>query len=116
MGIFDRFRGRNRVEDVEEARRLAEIENEARKRREEEEREARIRQKTDELRNQEATGRGGSPINPSTIIKVTQERHFWLAFLLWIIFIFLLLYFGAYKYILPNWLKINFNVFGLVVY
>ena len=119
MGIsdkFNRFRGRNRVDDVEEARRLAEIENEARKRRDEEEKEARIRKKTEELHNedaQDATGRGGGLIN---VYNIQKGTHSWIAYILWTIFIFLLLYFGAYKYVLPSSLKIEFNFFGIFVY
>ena len=33
MGIFDRFRGRNRIDDIDEAKRQAEIEDKLRERR-----------------------------------------------------------------------------------
>ena len=123
MRIRDWFRGLRRVKDEGKAIEEALIEEAARKRikaerekRESEQRERDIQAKTDELRGQEARGRGGSPINITSIVKVTKERHFWLAFLLWVIFIFILLYLGAYKNVLPSWLKIEFNFFKLVVY
>jgi len=97
MKIFDRFRSRNRVDDTVEVRRSADIENEARKRREEEEREARVRKKTEELRNQDATGKGGSLINVTSILK-PESKHsyfFWVIIVLTILLI--LWYFNIWR-------------------
>ena len=92
MGIIDRFRSRNRVDDVEEARRLAEIENEARNRREEEKRKKRL-QEEDEPN--EAKPKGKSLIYPTTIVNVGSKKNFWFwVLLLFIIFLIISWYYG----------------------
>ncbi|MEK6943113.1 MAG: N-acetylmuramoyl-L-alanine amidase [Nanoarchaeota archaeon] len=53
MGIIDRIRGRNRVDDTEETREDALLEEEARQRIKDDEREARIEKKKNQLRNKD---------------------------------------------------------------
>ncbi|MBI2654630.1 glucosaminidase domain-containing protein [Candidatus Woesearchaeota archaeon] len=72
--VLDRIRNRGRIEDSEEAEREALIEDEARARIATAERERRVHERTQELspqqeapQQEQATGRGGSSINPVNI-------------------------------------------------
>ncbi len=70
----------------------------------------------DKNEDQEARGSGGGTFNITNIVKATQEKHFGLAFILWTIFIFILLFWGAWKYVLPDSLKVEIPLFGIFVY
>ncbi|MBI2559393.1 hypothetical protein HYW20_08780 [Candidatus Woesearchaeota archaeon] len=70
----------------------------------------------DKSGDQEARGSGGGTFNITNIVKATQEKHFGFAWLLWTIFLFILLFWGVWKYVLPDSLKVEIPVFGIFVY
>lgn len=118
MALFDRFRGRNRVENIE--RRFADIENEARKRIgeerkriEEEEKEARIRQRTEELRNQQATSRGWSTFPSTILLENVKKPHFLVGALLVFILLVALWYFN-FLHIREALTGYGFTILGLI--
>ncbi len=62
----------------------------------------------------EARGRGGSPINVSNLITISGKKNFWLYFIITAVVLFVLWYFGLYRYITTA-LKIEIKPLGIAI-
>lgn len=97
MGIFDRFRSRSRVNDIDEARRLAEEENEARDRRRAE-REARNSRRAEESGTPASANQDRFIVNVANKF-VPKSQGGWVFLVILIVFIAGMFTLGHYGYL-----------------